>query len=152
MMHSPLVQRLLRNRLAALLALVAAARLIVALAAPGGLAWGESGPTRGVTAYDAAAQQLLVTGQFAGGAGLSPVYSMALAGVYGWFGRSALTVALWHTALAVLTAYALYELGRRLFRGWGAGRAEAVGWLAGLLVALSPVLLVETISQTETPL
>ena len=154
MMQSPSIQWFIRHKLAVLLALVVVMRLLVVLATPGALAWGEAGPTQGVVAYDAAAQQLLASGQFAStvDARLSPVYSIALAGAYGWFGRGAVAVALWHTVLAVLTAYACYAVGGRLFRSWGTPQAEAVGWMAGLFIALSPVLIIQTLTLDDTPL
>ena len=152
MSHSPVVRFLLRHKLAALLVLVVAVRLLAGLITPGALTWDETGPAQGA-AYDIAAQSLLTAGRFDGDdPAASPVYSVALAGVYGWFGRGPLSVALWHTALAALTAYALYDLGRRLFREWGAGAAVAAGWLGGLCAALFPPLVAQTFRLTDGPL
>ncbi len=148
---------LIRHKLAALLALVVVVRLTAFAAFPGVFAWDQTGAIHGSTAYDTYAQNLVATGEYGLTPGepdalLPPTYSVALAGLYGLFGRSALSVALWHTSLDVLTVYAVFELGRRLFRGRGAGRAEATGWLAGLFTAIYPYLVFQNLTLIDTPL
>ncbi|HYO87620.1 MAG TPA: hypothetical protein VER79_03175 [Candidatus Limnocylindrales bacterium] len=154
---SRVVQMLVRHKLAVLLALVAAVRLGALLAFPGVFAWDQTGAIHGSAAYDTYAQNLLATGDYGLTLGvpdalLPPAYSIALAGIYGLFGRASLPVALWHIALDVLTVYAVFELGRRLFRGWGAGRAEAIGWLAGFFTAVYPYLVFQNLTLIDTPL
>lgn len=148
---------LIRHKLAALLLLVVVVRIAVFVAFPGVFAWDQTGAIHGSAAYDTYARNLIATGAYGLTPGvpdalLPPTYSVALAGIYGLFGRSAVSVALWHISLDVLTVYALFELGRRLFRGWGAGRAEAVGWLAGLFTAVYPYLVFQNLTLIDTPL
>jgi 4-amino-4-deoxy-L-arabinose transferase-like glycosyltransferase len=154
---SPVVQRLVRHKLAVLLALAVVVRLVVFFAFPSVFAWDDTGAIHGSGAYDTYARNLMATGHYGLTPGVSdallpPAYSVALAGIYGAFGRSSLAVALWHISLDVLTIYAVFELGRRLFRGWGAARAEAVGWLAGLFTAFYPYLVFQNLTLIDTPL
>ncbi len=154
---SRLVQTLVRHKLAVLLALVIIVRLAALIAFPGVFAWDDTGAIHGSAAYDTYARNLLATGEYGLTPGvpdalLPPAYSIALAGIYGAFGRASLPVALWHIALDVLTVYAVFELGRRLFRGWGADRAEAIGWLAGFFTALYPYLVFQNLTLIDTPL
>lgn len=157
MTDSPLLRWLLRHKLAVLLVLVVAVRVAVYFAFPSVFAWDQTGAIHGSSAYDTYAQNLLATGVYGmtpgvADANIPPGYSYALAGVYGWLGRSAASVAFWHIALDVLSVYAVYEIGRRLFRGWGEGHAEAVGWLAGLFTALYPYLVFQNLTLIDTPL
>ena len=135
MTDSPLLRWLLRHKLAVLLVLVVAVRVAVYFAFPSVFAWDQTGAIHGSSAYDTYAQNLLTTGVYGmtpgvADANIPPGYSYALAGVYGWLGRSAASVAFWHIALDVLSVYAVYEIGRRLFRGWGESPATRRSWAA----------------------
>lgn len=157
MINSPIVRWLVRHKLLVLLALVVVVRLAAFFAFPSVFAWDQTGTIHGSAAYDTYAQNLLATGVYGmepgvPDASIPPAYSYALAGVYAWLGRSALSVAVWHIVLDVLSVYAVYEIGRRLFRGWGEGRAEAIGWLAGLFTALYPYLVFQNLTLIDTPL
>lgn len=62
-----------------------------------------------------------------------PLYGFALVPLYGAVGRSWQSVGLFHIGLAIVTAWLVFELGRR----WLSPRA---GVVAALLVALNPYL------------
>ncbi|MCC6802214.1 MAG: glycosyltransferase family 39 protein, partial [Anaerolineae bacterium] len=76
---------------------------------------------------------------------LPPVYSYALAGVYGIFGRGYWQVGLFHTLLDALSILMLYVTGKRLLGEW-------VGWLAGVFYAVYPYLVFQNLTLIDTPL
>jgi 4-amino-4-deoxy-L-arabinose transferase-like glycosyltransferase len=140
------------RRLAAVLALAAAVRLAVFFAFPDVFDFVRTGRIHGSGAYDGYATNLLDTGVYGWmpgvpDAALPPLYSVALAAVYGALGRGALQVALFHVALDVVSIALLVDIGRRLLP-----RGEAAGLLAGLATALYPYLVFQTLTVIDTPL
>jgi 4-amino-4-deoxy-L-arabinose transferase-like glycosyltransferase len=128
-------------------------RLAVFALFPSTFAFDQTGVIHGSSAYDAYARNLLATGVYgkvAPGVAdghLPPLYSYALAGVYGLFGRSAPAVALVHIALDCVSIAALYHLCKRLFP-----HGEWVGVLSGLFFALYPYLIFQNLTLIDTPL
>lgn len=150
-MH-PFIKRLFKHKLLVVLLLAVVARLGIFFKFPEIFNFAETGTIHGSDAYDAYAQNLLTTGVYGRTAGVAdasipPLYSYALAGVYGVFGRGALQVALFHTTLDALSIIMLYHIGRRLFP-----KGDWVGALAGLFYALYPYLIFQNLTLIDTPL
>ncbi|MBZ0275287.1 MAG: hypothetical protein K8I60_04045, partial [Anaerolineae bacterium] len=83
-----MLKTLLTHKLIFVLAVVVVVRLGVLLAFPGVFAFDQTGAIHGSDAYDAYAQNLLATGVYGRTPGvpdaaIPPLYSYALAGVYG---------------------------------------------------------------------
>lgn len=140
---------LLKYKLLWLLLLTIAVRLGVLLVFPGVFAFDQTGAIHGSDAYDAYAQNLLATGVYGRTAGvpdaaIPPLYSYALAVVYGLFGRGYIQVGLFHTLLDVCSILMLYQIGKRLMGEWA-------GWLAGLFYAVYPYLIFQNLTLIDTP-
>jgi len=115
----------------------------------------------GSEAYDAYAQNLLASGVYGRTLGvpdaqIPPLYSLALALVYGLFGRGFVQVGLFHTLLDLVSIALLYDSARRLFaptgrslggRPWG----EWIGLGAALAFALYPYLIFQNLTLIDTP-
>jgi 4-amino-4-deoxy-L-arabinose transferase-like glycosyltransferase len=109
-----------RHKLAAVLFIAVAVRLLIFWRFPTIFAFDETGAIHGSEAYDTYAQNLLKTGVYGRVPGvpdalISPLYSYVLAGVYALFGRGAVQVALFHTLLDAISIALVYDIGRRLF-------------------------------------
>lgn len=140
-----------RSWLPALLALCLAARLGVLILFGAQLAF-EGDVVHGEGAYDVRARNLLATGALGLEAGQidvegsSVLYPVLLAGAYALGGRNLTSVSLLNMLFDLVTLWAIYQLGKRLF-----GRA-AVGALAGIFFALYPYLIFQTLSVGYTSL
>lgn len=126
-------------------------RVSVLLLFPDVFAFEQTGTVHGSEAYDAYAQNLLATGVYgrapgAPDAAIPPLYSYALALVYGLFGRGYWQVGLFHTLLDAACIAMLYHIGKRLF-----ARGVWVGALAGLFYALYPYLVFQNLTLIDTP-
>jgi 4-amino-4-deoxy-L-arabinose transferase-like glycosyltransferase len=141
--------KLLSHKLALILAVTILVRLAIFVALPGVFAFDQTGAIHGSEAYDIYAQNLLTSGIYGRTPGvpdaqIPPLYSYALAGVYGLFGRGSLQVALFHTLLDCISITMLYETGKRLMSEW-------VGALAGLFYAFYPYLIFQNLTLIDTP-
>ena len=117
----------------------------------------------GSEAYDDYAQNLIETGMYGrtplDGSGeivpdaaVPPLYSYALAVIYGLFGRGFVQVALFHIVLDAISLILLYDIGRRLFRQgslWGVPTGEWVGLLGGLFFAVYPYLIFQKVKHFD---
>lgn len=140
-----------RRALLFMLVIAAVLRLAVLLALPGVFAFDQTGQVHGSEAYDTYAQNLLATGVFGREPGkpdaaILPLYGYALAGVYSVFGRGYVQVALFHTALDLVSITALFHIARRLFP-----HGEWVGALAALFYACYPYLIFQNLTVIDTP-
>jgi len=147
-----MIQRLRFHPLAAIILLAVIMRLAVLLAFPRVFAFEQTGAVQGSEAYDVYAQNLLTTGVYGRTPGvpdaaIPPLYSYALAGVYGLFGRGYLQVGLFHILLDSLSIVLLYQIGKRLLPN-----GHKVGLLAGLLYALYPYLIFQNLTVLDNPL
>ncbi|MBL8165356.1 MAG: glycosyltransferase family 39 protein, partial [Anaerolineae bacterium] len=145
------LQRFLTYRLALILLLAVALRLGIFFAFPATFAFDQTGAIHGSQAYDDYARNLLSTGVYGREPGapdalIPPLYSYALAAVYGVFGRGSVQVALFHTVLDVLSITLLYHTGRRLFP-----RTAWIGALAALFYACYPYLIFQNLTLIDTP-
>lgn len=145
---------LLTHKLRVILLLAAVVRLAVLLAFPGVFAFDQTGAVHGSDAYDAYAQNLLATGVYGRAAGvpdaaIPPLYSYALAVVYGVFGRGYVQVGLFHLALDLFSIAALYEIGRRVISP--RGQTDWIPALAALFTALYPYLIFQNLTLIDTP-
>jgi 4-amino-4-deoxy-L-arabinose transferase-like glycosyltransferase len=134
-----------------ILLLAVALRLGIFFAFPATFAFDQTGAIHGSQAYDDYARNLLSTGVYGREPGqpdalIPPLYSYALAAVYGVFGRGSVQVALFHTLLDVLSIMLLYYTGRRLF-----ARGEWVGALGALFYACYPYLIFQNLTLIDTP-
>lgn len=119
----------------------------------------EGNAIHGSEAYDEYAQNLLDTGIYGRPAGeadadIPPMYSYALAAIYGVFGRGYVQVGVFHILLDVGAILMLYEICRRLFKGGqlaGASIGEWTGALAGLMFAAYPYLVFQNLTLIDTP-
>jgi 4-amino-4-deoxy-L-arabinose transferase-like glycosyltransferase len=140
-----------RYWLPVLLALCLAARLVTLILLGSQLAF-EGNVIHGEGGYDVRAQNLLKTGVLGVEAGQLDVetstvlYPVLLAGAYAIGGRSLATVAVLNMLFDLVTVWAIYQLGRRLFK-----KAE-IGALAGVFFALYPYLIFQTLSVGYTSL
>ncbi|MAS36912.1 MAG: hypothetical protein CL610_23110 [Anaerolineaceae bacterium] len=146
-----MIARLLTYKLPIVLALAVLVRLAVLLAFPGVFAFDQTGAVHGSDAYDAYAQNLLASGVYGRTLGepdaaIPPLYSYALAGVYGLFGRGYMQVGLFHTLLDVCSILMLFHIGKRLMP-----QGEWVGALAGFLYAFYPYLIFQNLTLIDTP-
>ncbi len=146
-----LITRIADHKLAAVLIIAIAARIVIFFAVPSIFRFEQTGTVHGSDAYDYYAQNLLQTGiygRFADqpDAMIPPLYSYALAGVYALFGRSGLSVSAFHIVLDCLSITCLYHIGKRLFKSneWAAA-------LAGLFYALYPYLIFQNLTLIDTP-
>ena len=147
-----MITMLKNHLLKAIVALAIIARVAVLLLFPSVFAFEQTGAIHGSEAYDEYALNLLETGIYGRTPGvpdaaIPPLYSYALALVYGIFGRGYLQVGLFHTLLDVLSIVMLYEIARRVFPQYG----RAVGLLAGLFYALYPYLIFQNLTLIDTP-
>lgn len=145
------IQVLQQHKLALVLLLAIAVRLAIFFAFPKVFDFVQTGAVQGSEAYDTYARNLLATGVYGRTPGqpdaaIPPLYSYALAAVYGVFGRGALQVALFHTLLDALSITMLYHIGKRLMPN-----GEWVGALAGLFYALYPYLIFQNLTLIDTP-
>ena len=146
-----LLQRFLSYKLAIVIFLCVAVRLAALIFFRDVFAFDQTGAIHGSQAYDEYAQNLLTTGVYGRtpsvpDAAIPPLYSYALAGVYGIFGRGYMQVGLFHIALDGLSIAMLYEIGRRLMP-----QGEWVGALAGLFYAFYPYLIFQNLTLIDTP-
>jgi len=147
-----LIERLRAHPLIVIIALAAAVRLAVLLAFPSVFAFEQTGAVQGSEAYDEYAQNLLATGVYGrtpgvADAAIPPLYSYALAGVYGTIGRGSIQVGLFHILLDALSMVMLHHIGKRLLP-----RGQAVGLLVALLYALYPYLIFQNLTVLDNPL
>lgn len=154
-----LKKSLLRHKLIWVILLGSITRLAILALLPSVFAFDQTGAVHGSDAYDAYAQNLLTTGIYGRTAGtpdalIPPLYSYALAGVYGLFGRGYWQVGLFHILLDALSILMLYEIARRLTRSLWPGTIypEWAGVLAGLCYALYPYLIFQNLTLIDTPL
>lgn len=113
----------------------------------------------GSEAYDEYAVNLLESGVYGRTAGepdaaIPPMYSYALAIVYGLFGRGFMQIGLFHTLLDVGSVILLYEICRRLFRRSHLPDSDApewIGWWAGVFMAAYPYLVFQNMTLIDTP-
>jgi len=146
-----LLQRLLSHKLTIIIVLCIAVRLAMLILLPSVFAFDQTGAIHGSQAYDDYAQNLLATGVYGRTPGIAdaaipPLYSYALAVVYGVFGRGYMQVGLLHIALDVCSILMLYEIGKRLMP-----QGEWVGALAGLFYAFYPYLIFQNLTLIDTP-
>lgn len=154
-----MLNQMKRRKLWLALALAALVRLAALLAFPS--IFDFSAPDaviHGSEAYDAYALNLLETGVYGRAAGvpdstLPPLYSYALALVYGVFERNYLVVGLVHIAFDLISIALLYDIARRLFeKGAFAAHAEWIGTLSALFFALYPYLIFQNLTLNDTAL
>lgn len=146
-----LINRLVAHKLIVLLGITVVLRVGMLAAFPSVFAFETTGAVHGSAAYDEYAQNLLATGVYGREPGvpdaaIPPVYSYALAVVYGLFGRSGWSVGLFHTLLDGLNIVMLLVIGQRLFR-----QGTWIGWLAGLFYAGYPYLIFQNLTLIDTP-
>jgi 4-amino-4-deoxy-L-arabinose transferase-like glycosyltransferase len=147
-----MIQRLRAHPLLVVITLAVIARLAVLLVFPGVFDFVQSGVVQGSDAYDAYAQNLLTTGIYGrtpgvADASIPPLYSYALAAVYGVFGRGYIQVGLFHILLDSLSIVMLVHIGKRLLP-----RGETVGLLAALFYAFYPYLIFQNLTVLDNPL
>lgn len=112
----------------------------------------------GSEAYDEYARNLLETGVYGRTAGtpdsaLPPLYSLALAIVYGVVGRGYVQMALFHTLLDMLSVALLMDIARRLFPDTpfaGLTIGQWTGIVAGVCMACYPYLVFQSLSAIDT--
>lgn len=143
--------RLLTYKLWIVVFIAVVLRVGVLAAFPGVFDFVATGAIHGSDAYDDYAQNLLATGVYGRTPGvpdaaIPPLYSYALAVVYGLFGRGYWQVGLFHTLLDALSIIMLYHTGKRLLP-----HGEWVGALAGLFYALYPYLIFQNLTLIDTP-
>src|SRR5579859_4350716 len=144
--------RLRPYALAGVLILCAAIRIGALLAFPSVFAFNQTGAVQGSDAYDIYARNLLTIGVYGYVLGvpdatIPPLYSYALALVYGIFGRGYWQVGLFHTVLDMISIVLLYHIGRHLMPD-----GELVGLLAGVFYAIYPYLIFQNLTLIDTPL
>jgi len=147
--------RRVRGAILAVVLLAIAIRLAFLLLFPNLFQFQSTGDIHGSTAYDTYAVNLLQTGIYGRPAGvadaqLPPLYSATLAGVYGLFGRSGLSVGLYHTLLDILSILMLIEIGRRLFKAHPSAIWIGIG--GGLFYAVYPYLTFQNLTLNDTAL
>src|SRR5689334_22538505 len=127
-----MIQRLRAHPLLLIIILAVIARIAVLLLFSNVFDFVQNGVVQGSDAYDAYAQNLLTTGIYGRTPGvpdasIPPLYSYALAVVYGVIGRGFIQVGLFHILLDSLSIMMLYQIGKRLLP-----RGEMAGLLAAL--------------------
>lgn len=142
---------IIQHKQALVIVLAVVVRLALLLMFPDIFAYDQTGAIHGSDAYDAYALNLLETGVYGREVGvpdaaIPPLYSYALAAVYGLIGRGYLQLGLFHILLDVFCISAIFAIGRRLFQN-----GEWVGTLAGLLYALYPYLVFQNLTLIDTP-
>jgi 4-amino-4-deoxy-L-arabinose transferase-like glycosyltransferase len=141
------------HKLAVVVLIALVARVGVLIAFNAYFAYTETGVIHGSIAYDTYAVNLLETGVYGkvtpgvADADLPPLYSYALAGLYGIFGRNYVPVVLFHILLDCVCIVLLYHLCRRLFP-----HGEWVGAWAGVFYAVYPYLIFQNLTLIDTPL
>jgi 4-amino-4-deoxy-L-arabinose transferase-like glycosyltransferase len=135
----------------AVLVLGAAIRLGVFWALPDVFDFTGSGRVHGSDAYDAYARNLLATGVYGrepgvADAAIPPLYSVVLAAAYAIAGRSALVVAVLHTACDLLSMVLLRRIAIALFG------VAAIGTLAAAAMAVYPYLVFQTLAVNDSAL
>jgi 4-amino-4-deoxy-L-arabinose transferase-like glycosyltransferase len=157
-----MMKHLWHHKLAWIVVLAIVVRLAFLVAFSATLDFSREGNTiHGSEAYDAYAQNLLQSGVYGRVVGvpdaaIPPVYSYALAIVYGIFGRGFIQVGVFHILLDVLSITLLYDTCRRLFvrrrqHDQNSTFSEAVGALACLFTALYPYLIFQNLTLIDTP-
>ena len=142
-----------RHKLAIVLLLTIVVRLAALFVLRDTLNFEREGNTiHGSEAYDAYAINLLATGIYGRAPGIPdasipPLYSYALAAVYGVFGRGFVQVALFHIALDVFSVALLFAISRRLFAG---EQGEWIGFWAGIFTACYPYLVFQNLTLIDT--
>jgi hypothetical protein len=111
-----MIQRFRAHPLLVIIVLAVIARIAVLLIFPDVFDFVKSGVVQGSDAYDAYAQNLLTTGIYGRTPGvpdasIPPLYSYALAGVYGLIGRGYIQVGLFHIVLDSLSMMMLHQAG-----------------------------------------
>lgn len=142
---------LIQHKKAAVLILAVVVRVALLLIFPDIFAYDQTGAIHGSDAYDAYAINLLETGVYGRIAGepdaaIPPLYSYALAAVYGLIGRGYLQLGLFHILLDLFCISAIFAIGRRLFQN-----GEWIGTLAGLFYAIYPYLVFQNLTLIDTP-
>ncbi len=140
-----------RQWLFIILVIAVVARLVIFIAVPGIFRFDQNEGIHGSEAYDTYARNLLATGVYGREPGvpdaaIPPLYSYALAAVYGLFGRGAWQMALFHIALDCASIILVYLTGKRLLK-----HGDYVGLLAGLFYALYPYLIFQNLTLIDTP-
>jgi 4-amino-4-deoxy-L-arabinose transferase-like glycosyltransferase len=144
-----------RHALLILLVLTVGVRLVALVVLQPVLDFTQLGADiHGSEAYDVYARNLLSTGVYGmtpgvADAALPPLYSGALALVYGLFGRGYWQVGLFHILLDAASVALLYASARRLFPG---ERGRWIGLLAGVFTACYPYLAFQNLTLIDTPL
>jgi 4-amino-4-deoxy-L-arabinose transferase-like glycosyltransferase len=146
-----MVQRLLKHQLAVVLIIAVVLRLVIFSAFPL-FRFEQTGAIHGSDSYDAYARNLLETGVYGREAGvpdalIPPLYSYALAGIYGVLGRGGLQVALFHILLDCISIICLFHISKRLLP-----QGATVGALAGLMYAFYPYLVFQNLTLIDTPI
>lgn len=147
-----MIQRLRAHPLLLIIILAAVARITMLLVFSDVFDFVQNGVVQGSDAYDVYAQNLLTTGVYGRTPGvpdasIPPLYSYALAVVYGLIGRGYIQVGLFHMLLDSLSILMLVHIGKRLLP-----RGEAVGLLAALFYALYPYLIFQNLTVLDNPL
>jgi 4-amino-4-deoxy-L-arabinose transferase-like glycosyltransferase len=142
---------LLQHKQAFVILIAVIVRVAFLLIFPDIFAYDQTGAIHGSDAYDAYAQNLLATGVYGRTAGvpdaaIPPLYSYALAAVYGLFGRGYLQTGIFHILLDVFCISAIFAVGKRLFK-----HGEWVGTIAGICYALYPYLVFQNLTLIDTP-
>lgn len=141
----------LRHHLAALLLLAVLLRVAALVLLAPTLDFSRAGNAiHGSEGYDEYALNLLASGVYGRELGtpdalLPPAYSVVLAGVYALFGRSFVTIGVFHIALDVLSLWLLYDLARRLTG------SRLVAGLATAFSACYPYLIFQNLTLIDTP-
>lgn len=162
----PLTRFFALHPLAVILALAVILRVAVLLAFPSVFAFDQTGEIQGSDSYDTYAQNLLATGVYGHTPGvpdalIPPLYSYALALVYGVFGRGYLQVGAFHILLDALSIAMLYTIARHLFKPPAAVSSEPepaltpadwIAALAALFYAVYPYLIFQNLTLIDTPL
>ncbi|MDL1899603.1 hypothetical protein FBR02_02410 [Anaerolineae bacterium CFX9] len=144
--------------LAAVLVTALIVRLAILLALPGIFAFQETDAVHGSAAYDTYARYLLQTGVYGKitpgvpDAHLPPLYSYAVALVYGLFGRTHYATASLNILLDLFSISAVYLLARLIFSRAQPPVLRHVPVIAALAYALYPYLIFQNLTLIDTPL
>jgi 4-amino-4-deoxy-L-arabinose transferase-like glycosyltransferase len=146
-----LIRWISTHKLVVILVVALVVRVAILLAFPSVFAFQDTGAIHGSAAYDEYAQNLLATGVYGRTPGvpdaaIPPLYSYALAVVYGVFGRGHVQVGLFHTLLDMASIAMLYHIGKRVF-----SQSDWIAALAGLFYAVYPYLVFQNLTLIDTP-
>ncbi len=150
-LHLNFLSRLTAHKLVLVILVTITIRVAVLAVFPNIFDFVTTGAVHGSNAYDEYARNLLDTGVYGRtpdepDAAIPPLYSYALALVYGLFGRGYWQVGLFHIALDVTCILMLYETGKRLLP-----QGAWAGALAGLMYACYPYLIFQNLTLIDTP-